>query len=120
MSTDEKGFVTREKDGRTIITVDTNSIDYRNCETFKSAISTLVSNEHNDILLNLEAVSFMDSAGLGVILFGKRTCEGGNGSFSICNVQGYVTNLFKLTNMDRAIRIFPNEEVALASLKPVS
>ena len=115
-----EGFITRQTDSVTVLEIDNTSVDYRNCETFKSAISTLVGNNQKHLLVNFEKVSFMDSAGLGVVLYGKRICEGAGGTFAICSVQGYVTNLFKLTNLDRAVRMYPNEEVALASLKPVS
>lgn len=110
-----EGFVTRQLEGRTVMELDTPSVDYRNCEAFKSAIATLVANGEPNLLLNFEKVTFMDSAGLGVVLYGKRSCEAAGGSFSICSVQGYVTNLFKLTNLERAVKMYPNEEVAVAA-----
>lgn len=107
--------VTREVNGWTILEADTNSVDYRTCEAFKAVISDLVSKGQSKLSFNLEKVSFMDSAGLGVVLHGKRQCEGAGGSFSLSNVQGYVQNLLKLTNLDRALKVYRTEEEATAS-----
>jgi anti-anti-sigma factor len=110
-------YAARQQDGVTIVTLDANSLDYRNAETYKTALANLCSSGQTKILLNLERVSFMDSAGLGVLLFGKRQCENNQGKLSVCNVQGYVNNLFRLTNLDRAMAVYTSEELALTAAK---
>ena len=107
---------TRVLDQWTVLDVDMVHIDYRNCEELKQMISHLLADNRTQLLMNMKNVSFMDSAGLGVILYGKRSCDAKGGRFSVCNVNGYVTNLFRLTNLERAVKIFPTEEAALACL----
>jgi anti-anti-sigma factor len=108
----QEGLLCREVNGWYVIEVDNNSVDYRVCEQVKSFISSVVSSGNSKIVLNLEKVSFMDSAGLGVVLHGKRACEGNGGQFTLCCVQGYVQNLMKLTNLVRAVRVYKSEEEA--------
>lgn len=105
---------TREAGGKTIIDVDTQNIDFRNCESMKATIGNIVSEAHKDIVLNLENVNFIDSSGLSVLLFGKRSCDQAGGVFAICGLQPYVENLIKLTNLDKTLPVYENAEKATA------
>ncbi|MBY0404835.1 MAG: STAS domain-containing protein [Cyanobacteria bacterium] len=100
---------TWEKGTRTIVEIDTQNVDFRNCEGIKSAIGNIVNSGKKDIVLNLNKVTFMDSSGLSVILHGKRSCEEVGGTFSVCSLQSYVNNLFNLTSLHKAIKIHPDE-----------
>jgi anti-anti-sigma factor len=108
MST-ETSIITRENGGRTVVEIDSQNVDFRNCEGIKSSIANIVSSGNKNVVLNLSKVTFMDSSGLSVILFSKRTCEEAGGTFSVCNLQGYVNNLFSLTNLNKTVRILANE-----------
>jgi anti-sigma B factor antagonist len=96
---------------KTVLDLNLSNVDFRNCESIKQAIHSL-SAENPNMVLNLSSVTFMDSSGLGVVLFGKRTCESAGGSFSLYGLQSYVFNLIKLTNLHRAVSIFESEEEA--------
>ncbi|MEB3287069.1 MAG: STAS domain-containing protein [Vampirovibrionales bacterium] len=104
---------TRESNGKAIIDVQTQNVDFRNCETIKSSVANVVSEGKRHILLNLTQVSFMDSSGLSVILFCKRTCEEAGGKFGVFGLQSYVNNLVNLTNLNKTIDIFASEAEAL-------
>jgi anti-sigma B factor antagonist len=99
----------------TVLEMDAKSADYRNADALKTIVSSQVSAGHINLLLNLEQVSFMDSAGLGVLLHAKRTCEASKGKLALSNVQAYVQNLLKLTNLEKTLRSFTTEAEALES-----
>ncbi len=113
MSTDTI-TATRESNGRAIIDVQTQNVDFRNCETIKSSVAGVVNQGQKHILLNLSQVNFMDSSGLSVILFCKRTCEEAGGKFGVFGLQSYVNNLVNLTNLNKTIDIFTSEQEALS------
>ena len=76
MSTTLDGLlITRDVNGFTVLEVDQTSVDYRNCEALKTSITDFVAKGKTKLVFNLEKVSFMDSAGLGVVLHGKRNTE---------------------------------------------
>jgi anti-sigma B factor antagonist len=108
-------FATHKAGKWTVLAPDATSVDYRNADALKTTISAQVSSGNTHLLFNLEQVSFMDSAGLGVLLHAKRTCEAKKGSLALSNVQAYVENLLKLTNLDKTLRSFPTEAEAQAS-----
>lgn len=113
MTTDTQ-IATREANSKVIVDVETQNVDFRNCETIKSSVATVVGGGKKDILLNLTKVNFMDSSGLSVILFCKRTCEEAGGTFGVFGLQSYVSNLVNLTNLNKTISIFADEAAATA------
>lgn len=112
MSSETK-ITSRQSGSKTVVDIDTQNVDFRNCEAIKSAVAGMVSQGQKDILLNLSKVSFMDSSGLSVILFCKRTCEEANGTFGVYGLQNYVNNLVNLTNLNKTIDIFKSESEAV-------
>lgn len=108
------GLITRDQGLKTVIEVDTENIDYRNCESLKTTVAGVLRQNKKHVILNLQKVSFMDSSGLGVLLFCKRSCDEVGGSFTLCCLQGYVNNLVTLTKLDKAVTIVATEEEALA------
>jgi anti-sigma B factor antagonist len=103
----------RQSGNKTIVDIDTQNVDFRNCEAIKSAVASMVAQGQKNIVLNLSKVSFMDSSGLSVILFCKRTCEDASGTFGVFGLQNYVNNLVNLTNLNKTIDIFGNEAEAI-------
>jgi anti-sigma B factor antagonist len=103
----------RHEGAKVVIDVETDNVDFRNAEMFKSMLANLVQQGHKNLVLNLRQVNFMDSSGLSVLLSGKRVTEESGGSFSICGLQGYVNNLINLTNLNKTIAVFANDMEAI-------
>ncbi len=99
---------------KTIVDIEAQNVDFRNCETIKSAVAGLVNQGNKNIVLNLSKVNFMDSSGLSVILFCKRACDEVTGTFGVFGLQTYVNNLVTLTNLNKTVSIFPSEAEASA------
>src|SRR5688572_26685576 len=108
-SSEDTRIISRTLGNKTIVDVEAQNVDFRNCEQIKSAIAGLVGQGQDKIVLNLQQVGFMDSSGLGVILFSKRTCDEAGGTFAMCGLQNYVNNLVTLTNLNKTVNIFPSE-----------
>lgn len=111
MST-ETSLITRDSGTKTVVEIDTQNVDFRNCEGIKSSVANIVAGGKKDIILNLSKVNFMDSSGLSVILFCKRACEEAGGTFSICALQSYVNNLVTLTNLNKTVTVLKDENEA--------
>lgn len=112
MSSDTN-IASRDSGTKTIVDIDAQNVDFRNCEAIKSAVAGMVAQGNKHIVLNLSKVNFMDSSGLSVILFCKRTCEEAGGTFGAFGLQAYVNNLVNLTNLNKTIDIFPSEAEAV-------
>ena len=103
----------RQENDKTVVSIDTNNVDFRNAELLKGALKQQVEKGAKSLILNLANVTFMDSSGLSVLLTGKRVTEEAGGTFSICGLQGYVNNLITLTNLNKTIPVFQDEAEAV-------
>jgi len=70
---------------------------------------------NHHILLNLEKVSYMDSAGIGeLVACYKRSKEKG-GNVKLLNPSGKVYDLLSLTKLEEVFETFKDEKEALVS-----
>lgn len=76
----------------------------------------------HDIIIDLTAVNFVDSAALAVMVNGMKACRAGGGDLVLCGVQQPVGIILELTRLDRALRIFADVDAASTALlyEPVS
>ena len=72
-------------------------------------VSEVKSSVNLPLLVNMEAVEFMDSAGLMALIKAFRSAESLGRRFSICSVPPSVRIMFELTQLDNAFEIFENE-----------
>src|SRR3954454_24237698 len=82
---------------------------------FKHQLIDYVSNGHRSIVLDMEAVSFIDSSGLGALVSSLKAI-GKDGDLVLCGTGGTVVSMFKLTRMDKVFRMFGTPEEAVAAL----
>ncbi len=83
---------------------------------FKEALDEVLQGGAGTILLNLSELTYVDSAGLGEIANGFKTVAAKGGRFAACGATGNVRTLFKVTGLDKALKIFDTEADALAEL----
>ena len=62
------------------------------------------------VLLDLQDITFMNSAGLGTLLAALRTVKTKGSSMFICSVNEQVEMLFSMTKMDRVFKIYSNRD----------
>ena len=66
------------------------------------------SSVNSALLVNMEAVEFMDSAGLLALIKAFRLAESLGHRFAICSLAPSVRIMFELTQLDKAFEIFDN------------
>lgn len=90
----------------------TNALDASNSTQFKEIIRPrLVAG--TALLLNLEEVNFMDSSGLGALVWLFREVETQFGKVKLCGVQKPVQLLLEMVRMHRVFEIEPDAQHAL-------
>jgi anti-sigma B factor antagonist len=81
----------------------------------RAAIRTAVGEGRRNILLNLEGVSYIDSAGLGELASAYITVSNLGGQLKLVNTQDRVHGMLQVTKLYTLLVTFPDEEAALAS-----
>lgn len=69
------------------------------------------------LLVDMEAVEFMDSAGLMVLIKAFRLSESLGRRFGICSLAPSVKIMFELTQLDKAFEIFDDAEAFATAIR---
>ncbi|WP_071460027.1 anti-sigma F factor antagonist [Bacillus massilinigeriensis] len=85
-------------------------------ELREKATDALESGNIRHIVLNLEALSFMDSSGLGVILGRYKQIKQHHGEMIVCAISAPVKRLFDMSGLFKIVRLETTEENALERL----
>ncbi len=82
-----------------------------------SQIQTMIGKGLCRLVFDLTAVSYVDSAGLGVFIHAAGLAREKKGMVRLCGVAERVSTLLKLTGMDAVLPIDADADTSLASLR---
>lgn len=83
----------------------------------KETIQKLIDQGHNKLLLNLEDVPYVDSAGLGEIVRTYTTVSRQGGSLKLLNLTKRITDLLAITKLLTVFDTFESEAEAVSSFQ---
>ena len=86
-------------------------------ELLKETIQKLMDQGHNNLLLNLEDVPYVDSAGLGEIVRTYTTVSRQGGSLKLVNLTKRITDLLAITKLLTVFDTFESEADAVSSFQ---
>ena len=84
-------------------------------ELLKDKINSLVHQGRHKIVLNLEGVPYLDSAGLGEIVRTYTTISREGGSMKLLNLTKRITDLLSITKLLTVFETYDNEADAVRS-----
>ena len=97
-------LATREEDGRAIVAVG-GEIDVYTAPKLRDQITELVSGGSYNIVIDLEAVEFLDSTGLGVLVGGLKKVRAHDGSLDLVCTQERLLKIFRITGLAKVFVI---------------
>ena len=86
-------------------------------EALKDKINSLAMQDRKRILLNLEGVPYIDSAGLGEVVRTYTTISRQGGQLKLVNLTKRITDLLSITKLLTVFETFETEAEALKSFK---
>ena len=84
-------------------------------ELLKDKINSLLQQDRKHILLNLEGVPYIDSAGLGEIVRTYTTVSRQGGKLKLVNLTKRITDLLSITKLLTVFETFESEPEAIRS-----
>lgn len=82
-----------------------------------AAVATVVADGKRLVLIDLGALRFCDSTGLGALLRASRLVREAGGTCLVAGARGPVQRLLVLTRMERALHLVPEVQPALVLLR---
>ena len=67
------------------------------------------------LVLDLEGIEYIDSAGLGEIVRSMKRAREAGGDLRLCGVHGQVGKIIEITGLHKALAVYPTREEAVAS-----
>jgi anti-anti-sigma factor len=101
------------KDGQAVIVSVTGRIDTVSAPDFQQRIEDIVAQGEKKIVVDLENLEYVSSAGLRAILIGAQKAKAACGSLSCCALQGMVKKVFEISGFRAMLPIFDSVEGAL-------
>ena len=81
----------------------------------KDTVSAMIDKQKKNILVDLSAVHFIDSSGLGMLVACLRSATKASGTLKITSLQESPKKLFEVTRLDRVFEIFEDRDSAIKS-----
>lgn len=106
-----------EKKEKVLVVQVESPLDIGNSPLIQRDISLLINQYPDyDIILNMNKVDYMNSAGLGVLIIASKKLESNNRNLKITNLNMSVKKVIHILDAHEIISIYDNEEQALNSL----
>lgn len=80
-------------------------------------VGQCVRDGYNEIVCNFEEVDFIDYMGISVIVIAYKEVVNNNGRMKFANIPSHLKGFFSVSGLDKAIELYPTEELALGSFK---
>ncbi|WP_194437374.1 STAS domain-containing protein [Vibrio fluminensis] len=104
--------VSQEGDS-TVLRIDEERFDAKLAPEFRALIENITNELSPHLVVDIGAVKFMDSSGLGAVMGVYKLLR--DKRISVAKPQKPVQDLFKLTRMDRLIKTYDSVESALTT-----
>jgi anti-sigma B factor antagonist len=97
-----------------VIALRADNLDASNVRPFRDAMRELIE-QRQRVVLDLSAVKFVDSSGLGALISSLRQLNQQQGDLRLCALNRSVTALFELMRMHRVFTILGSRDDAVRS-----
>jgi anti-sigma B factor antagonist len=91
-------------------------LDAGSSQAAKDSFQQIVSHGASQLVVDLEQVPFVDSAGLSALVSALKLCRRAGGNVLLSSTQPQVQTVFSLTMLDRIFPIYPTRQAALDTL----
>lgn len=101
-------------DDLTLVSVE-GPLDAAASKEARGLFGTLVEDGHRRMVVDLAAVDFIDSSGLGVLVGLLKKIRAEDGELRIAGVSPSLMSIFELTQVDRVFAMYDTADAALAA-----
>ena len=100
--------------GSTVVAVG-GEIDVYSAPKLRERLITLVDSGSYHLIVDMEAVEFLDSTGLGVLVGGLKRVRAHDGWIDLVCTQGRILRIFRITGLSRVFSIYDSVADAMAA-----
>ncbi len=89
-------------------------IDLHESAQVRQRLESVLAQKPRRLLIDLTAVSYIDSSGLAVLIEAFQRIQSQGGPLALCGLQPAVRDIFEIARLDQVFKIYPDQATALA------
>lgn len=105
------GLEDTEVNGKTVLSV-RGEVDVYTAPRLRERLVELVAAGSRQVVVDLQAVDFLDSTGLGVLVGGLKRLRSHEGDLSLICTQSRILKVFEITGLTKVFTIYPDIDSA--------
>src|SRR6476619_8089762 len=90
-------------------------IDLHVSPAVREALNAMIKKKPKRIVIGLSRVTYIDSAGIAVLILAMQDVKAYDGKFFLSGLQETLRSIFETSRLERVFRIFPDVDAALAA-----
>ena len=90
-------------------------IDLHVSPAVREVLNAVIKKKPKRMVIDLSRVTYIDSAGIAVLILAMQEVEAYGGKFFLSGLQETLRLIFETSRLDRTFQIFPNVDAALAA-----
>ena len=94
-----------------------DNVTLKNIDQFKQEVDNLLKTSSSKLVLNLENLSYINSAGLGVIADGVMQARRNQKELVVCGIQQSIREIFDIVKFSSFMKLFNTENEAIQFFK---
>jgi len=105
----------REVDGVTVIAMDGRIVLGEESNALREKVKSLIAEGKKKIVLNMDNITFIDSAGLGTLFSAHHSAKAQGSSLRLCHLGTKFTEVLQITKLMTIFDVYNTEAEAVAS-----
>ncbi len=91
----------------------TGNFDSRQAKDFREQIKQAIASQVQCVLLDCQAVKYIDSSGLGELILAMKSLRAVDGRLVLCSINDQIETLFLMTDMFQVFDVYPDRKALL-------
>ncbi len=92
-------------------------IDSVTAKDFGECLAKLLNGGRHQLVIDLNSITYISSAGFRQLLIAKRATQDKNGKMAVCGVTGEIKRLFDIGAFGELLPIYQTREAGIASVR---
>lgn len=105
-----------ERKSGTLIAKASGRIDGSNAREFQDSLESFLQGDASSLILDLENLSYISSAGLRVILLVSKKLQRSSAHFGVCSLSVSINEVFQISGFDKIIQTYRTQADALSAV----
>jgi len=101
--------------GQVMVVAPRGDLDLAVADQLKGRLTELIAEGWTWVVLDLGAVGYVDSSGLGALVASMKRARGTGGDIKLCALQPDVRSIFEMTRLVKVVEVHRTRQEAVAS-----